>query len=154
MLDGAFPRGARNYWKSCFLQDLTDEAIRTMIDCFEQCPAPMGCLLLEHLHGAVTRIGVTDTAFPHRAEGYNLLVLSQWMTPGDDEACIRWARGTYGAMQRFMGSGRYVNYLNNDEEAGAIAAAYGPNYARLQAIKAKYDPDNFFHMNQNVLPKG
>ncbi len=77
MLDAAYPRGALNYWKSNFLTSLSDEAIRTMIDCFAQCPTPMGQLLLEHFHGAVTRVGVTDTAFPHRAVGYNLLVLSE-----------------------------------------------------------------------------
>ena len=79
MLDGGYPRGALNYWKSNFLASLSDEAIRTMIDCFAQCPSPMGQLLLEHFHGAITRVGVTDTAFPLRAEGYNLLVLSQWI---------------------------------------------------------------------------
>jgi hypothetical protein len=71
MLDGGYPRGALNYWKSNFLASLSDEAIRTMIDCFAQCPSPMGQLLLEHFHGAITRVGVTDTAFPLRAEGYN-----------------------------------------------------------------------------------
>src|SRR4029077_5575854 len=76
MLDAGFPRGALNYWKSNFLSSLSDEGIRAMIDCFGQCPTPMGSLLLEHFHGAVTRVGVTDTAFPNRAEGYNLLVLS------------------------------------------------------------------------------
>src|SRR3546814_4623657 len=69
MLDGAYPRGALNYWKSNFLSCLSDDAIRAMIDCFAKCPTPMGQLLLEHLHGAVTRVGVTDTAFPHRAQG-------------------------------------------------------------------------------------
>jgi FAD/FMN-containing dehydrogenase len=152
MLDGAFPRGARNYWKSSFLQSLSDDAIRTMIDCFEGCPASLSGVVLEHLHGAVTRIGAKDTAFPHRAEGYNLLVVSQWTAPRDDEVSIQWARQTYGAMEPFAGSGRYVNYLDNDEEGAAVAAAYGPNYPRLRAIKAKYDPDNFFHMNQNIRP--
>ncbi len=77
MLDAAFPRGALNYWKSNFLASLSDEAIRTMIDCFAKCPTPMGQLLLEHFHGAVTRVGATDTAFPHRSSGYDLLVLSE-----------------------------------------------------------------------------
>ena len=153
MLDAAYPRGALNYWKSNFLSSLSDEAIRTLIDCFEKCPTPMGQLLLEHFHGAVTRVGVTDTAFPHRAEGYNLLVLSEWMDPKDNNTCIAWARDSYSAMQPFMGSSRYVNYLGDDEQGDATAAAYGPNYRRLQELKAKYDPDNFFHMNQNIRPR-
>lgn len=152
MLDAAYPRGALNYWKSNFLSSLSDEAIRTMIDCFAKCPTPMGQLLLEHFHGAVTRVGVTDTAFPHRAQGNNLLVFSEWMDPKDNNACTAWARDSYTAMQPFMGSGRYVNYLGDDERGDAVAAAYGPNHRRLQQLKAKYDPENFFHMNQNIRP--
>jgi FAD/FMN-containing dehydrogenase len=150
MLDDAYPRGALNYWKSSFLPTLTDDAIRSVIDCFEQCPTPMGQLLLEHFHGAVTRIGVSDTAFPHRSEGYNLLVLSEWLDPKDNDACIAWARQSYAAMNPFVSTSRYVNYLGDDEGSDAIAAAYGPNYQRLLALKAKYDPDNFFRMNHNI----
>jgi FAD/FMN-containing dehydrogenase len=152
MLDAAYPRGALNYWKSNFLTGLSDEAIRTMIDCFAKCPTPMGQVLLEHFHGAVTRVGVTDTAFPHRAPGYNLLVLAEWMNPLDTGACTAWARDSYAAMAPFMGAGRYANYLGEDEPGDPAAAAYGPNYRRLQQIKAKYDPENFFHLNQNVRP--
>jgi len=152
MLDAAYPRGALNYWKSNFLASLSDEAIHAMIDCFAQCPTPMGQLLIEHFHGAVTRVGTTDTAFPHRAEGYNLLVLSEWMDTKDNDACTAWARNSYAAMQPFMSSNRYVNYLADDERGDAVAASYGPNYRRLQQLKAKYDPENFFHMNHNIRP--
>jgi len=152
MLDAAYPKGALNYWKSSFLARLSDDAIDTMIECFARCPTPMGQMLLEHFHGAATRVGVGDTAFPHRAEGYNLLVLSEWMDPANTDRCIAWARETYAAMQPFMASGRYVNYLDDDETGDPVAAAYGPNYRRLQELKTKYDPNNFFHMNQNIRP--
>ena len=153
MLDAAYPQGAHNYWKSNFLAALTDEAIRTMIDCFAKCPPPMGQLLIEHFHGAVTRVGPTATAFPHRAPGYNLLVLSEWVDPSQNEACIRWARDSYGALQPFMGTGRYVNYFDDDEQDEAVVTAYGPNYRRLQQVKTAYDPENFFRMNQNIPPR-
>jgi FAD/FMN-containing dehydrogenase len=152
MLDAAYPKGALNYWKSSFLASLSDETLRTMIDCFARCPTTMGQVLLEHFHGAVTRVGITDTAFPHRAPGYNLIVLSEWMDPKDNDASIAWARDSYTAMQPFLGSGRYVNYLGEEESGDPVAAAYGPNYRRLQQLKAKYDPQNFFHMNQNIRP--
>lgn len=152
MLDGAYPRGALNYWKSSFLSGLSDEAIRTMIECFGSCPTPMGQLLLENFHGAVTRVGTSETAFPHRAEGHNLLVLAEWIDPDDNGRCIAWARDAYSAMQPYMGANRYVNYLGEDETAEATASAYGPNYRRLQAVKARFDPDNVFHMNQNIVP--
>ena len=152
MLDAAYPKGALNYWKSSFLTELSDAAIVTMIECFARCPTPMGQLLLEHIHGAAARIGVGDTAFPHRSEGYNFLVLSQWTQPADTSACISWARETYERMRPFFAAGRYVNYLDDDETGDPVAAAYGPNYRRLQQIKAKYDPKNFFRMNQNIRP--
>jgi FAD/FMN-containing dehydrogenase len=154
MLDAAYPKGALNYWKSSFLSQLSDEAINTMIDCFAQCPTPMGQLLLEHFHGAATRVGVSDTAFPHRSEGYNFLVLCEWMEQARNDRCIAWARETYARMEPFMASGRYVNYLADDETGEQVAAAYGSNYRRLQQLKAKYDPENFFRMNQNVRPLG
>ncbi len=152
MLDAGFPKGALNYWKSSFLARLSDEAIDTMVDCFARCPTPMGQLLLEHFHGAATRVGVSDTAFPHRADGHNLLVLSEWIEPAHTERCIAWARETYAAMQSFMAPGRYVNYLGDDETGDPTAAAYGPNYRRLKEIKTRYDPGNFFHVNQNIRP--
>ena len=153
MLDPAYPKGALNYWKSSFLKKkLSDEAIDTMIECFARCPTPMGQLLMEHFHGAATRVPVNDTAFPHRSDGYNFLVLCEWMKQADNDRCIAWARETYAKMEPFFASGRYVNYLGDDETGEPVAAAYGPNYRRLQQLKAKYDPKNFFRMNQNIRP--
>jgi FAD/FMN-containing dehydrogenase len=149
MLDAGYPKGALNYWKSNFLAALSDDAIDTMIDCYARCPSPMSQLLLEHFHGAAVRVGAHATAFPHRTAGYNFLVLGQWMDPAEGERCLTWVRETFAAMQPYMAPGRYVNYLG-DDEGDRVAAAYGPNYVRLQQLKAKYDPDNFFHMNQNI----
>jgi FAD/FMN-containing dehydrogenase len=152
MLDAAYPKGALNYWKSSFLAELSDAAIDTMIECFARCPTPMGQMLLEHFHGAATRVKVGATAFPHRADGYNLLILCEWTDPAMTDRCIAWARETYAAMQPFMAPGRYVNYLADDETGDPVAAAYGANYKRLQQLKSKYDPANFFRMNQNIRP--
>jgi FAD/FMN-containing dehydrogenase len=152
MLDAAYPKGALNYWKSSFLSHLSDDVIDSMVTCFERCPTPMGQLLMEHFHGAATRVGTTDTAFPHRSDGYNFLVLSQWKNRADSDRCIAWARETYARMQPFFSSARYVNYLGDDETGEPVAAAYGPNYRRLQQIKAQFDPANFFRMNQNIRP--
>lgn len=152
MLDAGYPKGALNYWKSSFLAELSDDVIDATIECFGKCPSPMSQMLLEHFHGAATRVPVNETAFPHRAVGYNLVVLSQWMDPADTERCTAWARETYARMEPFFGPGRYVNYLGDDETGEPLVAAYGANYRRLQEVKAKYDPNNFFHMNQNILP--
>ncbi len=152
MLDAGFPKGALNYWKSSFLAGLSDGAIDTMIESFAKCPTPMGGVYLEHSHGAVTGVGVGDTAFPHRSQGYNWLVLSQWTDHAATDRCVAWARDTYAAMGPFLASGRYLNYLDDDEAGDPVAAAYGPNYRRLRELKTKYDPENFFHMNQNIRP--
>ena len=152
MLDASYPKGALNYWKSSFLQELSDDAIDAMIECFSACPTPMGQMLLEHFHGVATRVGVSATAFPHRKDGYNLLIISEWLQPAENEPCTNWARKSYGQMAPFVAPGRYVNYLGDDETGDPVIAAYGPNYKRLQEIKTKYDPTNFFHMNQNIKP--
>ena len=152
MLDAGFPRGALNYWKSSFVAELTDEAIDTLVECFARCPSPMSGMLLEHFHGAAARVGVTDTAFPHRREGFNMLIMSQWMEPGTTADNTTWARESYAAMAPFLARGRYVNYLAHDEGAADVGAVYGPNHARLAEVKAKYDPGNLFHLNQNIRP--
>ena len=152
MLDAGFPRGALNYWKSNFIAELNDQAIDTLISQFAACPSPMSGLLLEHIHGAATRVGVSETAFPHRREGYNFLVVSEWLDPADNARNIAWARESYDLMLPYFSRGRYVNYLGEDEGEDAVAAAYGPNYQRLRTLKAKYDPTNLFHLNQNIRP--
>ena len=152
MLDAGYPKGALNYWKSSFLEQLNDDAIDTMIACFAECPTSMGQLLIEHFHGAVTRVGISDTAFPHRSTGYNFLVLSQWLKQAENERCINWARTTYAKMQPFFAAARYVNYLDEDDTGEPVAIAYGRNYRRLQQVKSKYDPTNFFRANQNIRP--
>ena len=152
MLDAGFPRGALNYWKSNFMKELSDQAIDTLISQFASCPSPMSGLLLEHIHGAATRVGVSETAFPHRREGYNFLVVSEWLDPADNARNIAWARESYDLMLPYFSRGRYVNYLGEDEGEDAVAAAYGPNYQRLRTLKAKYDPTNLFHLNQNIRP--
>ncbi len=152
MMDAEYPKGTLNYWKSSFLADLSDDAIRTMTDCYLRCPAPMSGVFLEHVHGAVTRVRVQETAFPHRGEGHDFTLLAQWIDPTDNTRCVSWARETYAAMRPYFAKGRYVNYLDHDEAGDSVAAAYGPNYARLRELKTKYDPDNWFHLNQNIQP--
>jgi FAD/FMN-containing dehydrogenase len=152
ILDGGFPKGALNYWKSSFLSELSDDAIDTLIDCFARCPTPMGSILLEHFHGAVCRIPPETTAFPHRLKSYNMAVLAEWLVPEQTKSCIAWARESYGAMRPFMATRRYVNYMDNDEGTDEVATAYGTNLPKLRDIKRKYDPENLFHLNQNILP--
>jgi hypothetical protein len=151
LIDDTVPRGALNYWKSAFLTELSDEAIEKIVGAVEQTPTKMSVIVVEHLHGAVTRIAPTATAFPHRARGFNLTLLTQWKDPAQTDECIAWTRETYAALRPDMADGAYVNYLDADDTA-RVRAAYGPNYDRLRELKRHYDPRNLFRLNQNIAP--
>ena len=152
LLDGGYPTGALNYWLSSFTRGLPDELIDIAVERFSIVPSPLTAILFEHFHGAVTRIGPTETAVPHRDEGWNLLIPSVWTDPADAETNIAWTRETFAAMRPHFSGGRWLNYLGDDQAEDAIRAAYGPNYERLREIKRRYDPDNVFHLNHNVAP--
>jgi FAD/FMN-containing dehydrogenase len=152
LIDAAYPAGSLNYWLSSFIRGLSDELIDLIVERFATVPSPMTAILLEHFHGAVTRIGVTETAVPHRDEGWNLLLPGVWMDPADNDANITWGRETFAAMRPHFGTGRWLNYLGDDQADDAIRAAYGPNYDRLVEVKRRYDPDNVFHLNHNIVP--
>jgi FAD/FMN-containing dehydrogenase len=152
ILDAAFPTGSLNYWLSSFTRGLPDELIDLAVERFASVPSPMSAILFEHFHGAVTRIEPTETAVPHRDEGWNLLIPSVWTDPGDTDANIAWSRETFAAMRPYFATGRWLNYLGDDQPEDAVRAAYGPNYDRLRDVKRKYDPDNVFHLNQNIAP--
>ena len=152
MLDPAFPRGALSYWKAQFLTDLSDEAIRTLIAGFEACPSPMSYIVIEHFHGAASRVPVNDTACTLRLSGFNVVIASQWMTAGQTDRGVAWARDTYTWLVPYLAHTRYVNYLE-DDAIDPAAVAYGPNLPRLRALKTKYDPTNFFRHNVNILPE-
>ncbi len=152
LLDDAYPKGALNYWMSSFTTGLTDGLIDTVVERFAQVPSPMSTILLEHFHGAVTRVGPADTAVPHREAGFNLLLPSEWMDPADTEANIAWTKDTHAAMSEHLSKRRWLNYLNDDDTGDAVRAAYGPNYDRLVEVKRRHDPDNPFRLNHNIAP--
>jgi FAD/FMN-containing dehydrogenase len=152
LLDAGFPAGSLNYWLSSFTRGLPDELIDVAVERFAAVPSAMTGILLEHFHGAVTRVGVTETAVPHRDEGWNLLIPSVWTDAADSEANIAWSRETFAAMRPHFGTGRWLNYLGDDQAGDAIRAAYGSNYDRLREVKRRYDPDNVFHLNHNIAP--
>jgi FAD/FMN-containing dehydrogenase len=153
ILDAGYPTGSLNYWLSSFTCGLSDELIDVAVSRFATAPSPMMAILFEHFHGAVTRVGVSETAVPHREEGWNLLIPSVWTDPADTEANVAWTRETFAALQPQFGTARrWLNYLGDDQAEDAIHAAYGPNHDRLREVKRRYDPDNVFHLNHNIAP--
>jgi FAD/FMN-containing dehydrogenase len=152
MLDAGFPDGALNYWLSSFTDGLPDALIDTAVERFASVPSAMTGILFEHFHGAVTRIGATDTAVPHRAPGWNLLIPSVWTDPARTEENIAWTRDTFAALRPHFAARRWMNYLGDDQATDAVRDAYGPNYERLREVKRRYDRGNVFHLNQNIEP--
>ena len=152
MLDPAFPKGALNYWKAQFLTDLSDDAIRTLVTSFEACPSPMSHIIIEHLHGAASRVPVASTACTLRTTGFNVVIVSQWTSADETVQGVAWARDTFAALTPYLAPTRYLNYLE-DDVVDPAAVAYGPNLTRLRELKTKWDPDNFFRQNVNILPQ-
>lgn len=151
LLTEIFQPGRLHYWKAGFVQALNDESIEALVDFFAaSVPGFFGAIAIEHLGGAVSRVDPQDTAFGHRDAQHSLLVLRMWQDPADSEKNIEWVRRCYRTAEPFL-KGAYVNYLGDEGET-RIRAAYGVNYERLRAIKNKYDPTNFFRLNQNIKP--
>jgi FAD/FMN-containing dehydrogenase len=148
--DANFPRGRRYYWKAQFLRELSDPAIDTLLRAFASAPAD-SLLVLQHVGGAIARTPVTDTPYANRNALYDCFPISIWDDPEEDTTRIRWARELWEAMRPFSTGGVYANNLG-EEGTERVAAAYGENYARLLALKNKYDPTNFFRLNQNIKP--
>ncbi len=150
--DQIFPTGLCFYWKSHFVKDFSTDAIDVTMAHFANVPSPRSVVILEQYGGAVARIAPDATAFSHRDVQYDFFPASVWTDPADSERQIAWARGLWEATKPFGTGGVYVNNLG-DEGEDRVLAAYGVNYARLAALKAKYDPGNFFRLNQNVKPR-
>lgn len=156
LLDGFYPSGLQSYWKSSFLKEISDGAIDTMVAYCGRRPTPICHGIIEHqLGGAVRRVDREATAFAHRDVEYSFMSLGVCAGPGDVEKCVRWGREFWAAIQPYSTGGVYVNYLGGEADEGPerIKAAYSPEkYARLVALKNKYDPTNLFRLNQNIKP--
>jgi FAD/FMN-containing dehydrogenase len=144
--------GARNYWKSHNFAELGDEAVDTVIEYAGKLPSPQCEIFIALLGGEANRVAADATAYAHRDVNFVLNVHGRWDDAEQDEACISWSRDFFDAATPYAMGGVYVNFMT-EEETDRIGSAYGPNYDRLAAVKQKYDPDNLFHLNQNIKPQ-
>jgi len=151
LLDAAAPAGMRNYWKSAYLAGLGDGVIETILEHVKAIPSPFSAVHIHQLGGAMGRVGDDATAFGNRDSQFAVNLVSAWRAAEDDEKNIAWTRDLFAALQRFA-SGVYVNFLGEEGDARVIAAYGDEKYAKLRKLKAKYDPANFFHLNQNIKP--
>ena len=154
MLDTAYPAGMRNWWTADFLRELPDEAIEAAATRTAGVPSPLTQVILIPGGGAPARVPPDATAFDLRDAPWNVHFLSMWPDPADDERNVAWTREVAGALKPYAAAGAYLNFLG-DEGPDRVRAAFGPEkYARLVALKDRYDPDNLFCLNQNIAPSG
>ncbi|HEY6407057.1 MAG TPA: FAD-dependent oxidoreductase [Ktedonobacteraceae bacterium] len=148
--DAGAPYGRNYYQKASTLSQLSDEAIDTIVDHSAVCTSPFSQILIQHVHGAASRVSPSETAFALREESYVISIIAAWE---DDQSDLHqeWTRASWTAMQPFSSERVYVNFLD-DEREGRVQTAYGVNYDRLVALKNTYDPTNFFSLNQNIRP--
>jgi FAD/FMN-containing dehydrogenase len=151
--DALVPRGLQHYWKAAFVGDLTAEAIRTHMEHGPGVPAVNSTVHLYPINGACHDVAPDATAFGHRDANYAVVMAGMWPDPADNEANTRWVQEYDEAIAPHSQGGMYVNFASADDQP-KVAANYGSNYARLQEVKARYDPGNVFHLNQNIQPSG
>jgi FAD/FMN-containing dehydrogenase len=151
MLDISAPAGLHYYFKCPFLENLSDEVFDILIEYAATAPSEQTQIVIEHMHGAASRVPVEATAFGQRKSHYSINIMPAWENASQTEHCVDWARRLGDALVPFGASAPYVNYLSDDEPA-SIRSAYGFNYQRLRQLKAKYDPENFFRFNPNIAP--
>jgi len=152
LFDPFFPKGLQWYWKGDYVTSLPDEAIRIHI---AQSGSPASDFCLMHLYpinGAVHRVAKDATAWQARDASFNMVIAAIDPDPQNAEKLKAWGRAYWKAVHPFNQGGAYVNFMMDDEVEGRLEATYGENYARLAAIKAKYDPKNLFRVNQNIKP--
>ncbi|WP_170384443.1 FAD-binding oxidoreductase [Ruegeria atlantica] len=149
--DPLLASGARNYWKSHDFSTLTPDAISGLLEGIAKLPDPASEVFVAHVGGAMARVPTDATAYPERSAHFIMNVHSRWEDPTKDEACINWARALYDRMTPHATGSAYVNFMPADQ-SDALDGAYGANGSRLAEIKRKYDPDNLFRINHNILP--
>ena len=155
MFDAGFPYGNRNYWKSSFVDALTDDAIDLVVEHANRMQSPLSAIMVEYYYGGPSSaIGETDTAFAHRAAQYDLGIIAQWQDAAEDATHTAWARDAYDALLPHSNGRIYANLMGGDQMTAddQLRQVFGPNYDRLVALKRKYDPTNFFRLNQNIQP--
>jgi hypothetical protein len=149
--DPLLSAGARNYWKSHNFTELSDGAIDTMVDYASKLPSPQCEIFIGHIAGAANRVSSSAMAYAHRDAKFVLNVHGRWDSAALDGTGIEWARAFFKASSPYASAGAYVNFMTEDE-TDRVSTAYGPSYDRLVRLKKRFDPENVFHLNQNIKP--
>jgi FAD/FMN-containing dehydrogenase len=149
--DGLYPPDLQHYWKANFVKELTDAAIDAHVEHGSKVPAMTSTMHIYPINGAVHRVASDDTAFAYRDANFATVIAGMWPDPAQNKANIKWVRDYYDATAPLSEEGGYINFMAEDDQS-RIKANYKGNYNRLVQAKKKYDPDNLFHVNQNIKP--
>jgi FAD/FMN-containing dehydrogenase len=149
--DGLLPAGLHHYWKANFVTELTDEAIAAHVEHGPKVPFVSSTMHVYPINGAAHRVAPEATAFAYRDATFATVIVGAWPDPADTDANVAWVRDYYDATAPHSEEGGYVNFMAGDDQ-DRIRANYRGNYDRLVEVKRRYDPDNLFHLNQNIAP--
>lgn len=149
--DGLVPRGLQHYWKAAYASDLSTDMISAHMEHGPRVPVVNSTVHLCPINGACHDVAADATAFGHRGAKYAMVIAGMWPDAADNDANTQWVRDYYAAIAPHSEPGGYVNFASADDQS-KVAANYGTNYDRLREVKRLYDPDNLFHLNQNIQP--
>ena len=149
--DALVPPGLQHYWKANFVRELTDQAIEAHLQHGPKVPVVNSTMHIYPINGACHQVASDETAFAYRDATFATVIAGVWPDPADNEANTQWVRDYYDATAPHSEQGGYVNFMSGDDQ-GRIQTNYRGNYDRLVSVKRTYDPDNLFHLNQNIKP--
>jgi hypothetical protein len=152
MADEEFPHRRRYYTKSGYCKALDDNTIDLMAQSLATVPSPMTQIELAYLGGAATRVAAADTAFGDRSSPFVINLLANWLDASEDASNISWVRNLFQSLRPSMTPGVYINFMSGDED-DRVPEAYRERWERLVTVKSRYDPGNFFRLNQNIPPR-
>ena len=152
LFDELLPAGLRHYWKGCFHETFTAEAIDAHMSYAATLPTIQTATLVFPIDGACHRVGRHETAFSYRDARYAVALGATWSDAAQDDANVAWSRAYYDAVRQFGMGGGYVNFSSDDDQA-RVRADYRENYSALAQVKQQYDPNNLFQLNQNITPR-
>lgn len=144
--------GLHRYWRSAFTDAISDELIKVLVEGAARFSSPLSALLFFYLHGALTRVPADATAFGARKAQWDFDAIGQWKEDAESKRHIAWLRELWGDLEPHLEGSAYINHISADDRPEKIRASFGANHQRLRNIKARYDKDNLFRVNSNILP--